>query len=230
MIIRDIYRARKIGNNVMQQPYPFSLQSKYLKRKKGPVHGFLKQTFLKGASELFLNPEISSASSAKHVLPCHPVTEERLYNERNPLDVLLVPVERVTGGEHFFSRMARESMAYVDKRAALKYLRNIGEVPMLNAMRQHPMLQSFFMQAGAAEATEVPVWSDAKQLTGFIDLLYLSPDGTWWILDYKPGARYASNKFATAQLLEYRRLFYERTGIMCRLAYFDEKDTYILNV
>lgn len=223
MVTRDIIKVRLQYGELKSQIYQYGIQEKYVKYKKDNLHLFLRDNLLKGVPSLFLSPNIKSASGAADYIAVDS-NGKRIYRETKPASDTCKGQEVIhfPGGTHIFSQLCLESQGFVCNKWKCDY----PTFPY--AMHQHKNVQEYFIHSGFAEAIEVPVWSLQTEETGFIDILIMW-NGKPWILDYKPQASSAKNKHAVAQLLTYKRLL----GPLIKkynigLAYFDEKDTYVL--
>lgn len=238
MVRRDIYRARQKGDILTVQSYPYSIQDKYLKPQRTNMGKYLRSMIVKGAHEMFMDPDTTSASRLTSHIAAKEDGEYH-YNLRKESDAIPFVMERYSGCSHYFSQICLESMGWVEAKEARKR-KEMDFIP--DAMNQHEDVQNYFMTHGYAEAMEVPAWigkdeapfeqvertfAQNENLTCYIDLLVYWK-GEWWILDYKPGAAEAKSKFAAAQLLACREMLAWRTGqVKLNIAYFDQKDTFI---
>ena len=233
MVSRELAKIRQLGTERMVQIYDFGIQARYLRWKKDPLHAYLRSILLKGVPDCFTNPNAESVSrTAMYV-----ATEggAPIYHERVPSTLIPFPVMHFGGSTHFLSKCALEAQGYVDKSF------RAPEGPTVpTGFYQHLRTQEWFMANGVAEAMEVPVWKcsdelvtdsqDFSEVTGFIDL-FVRIDNRVYICDYKPDASSAKNKHAISQVLKYRDLLHLRTGITdIGCAWFDETDTYIVNI
>lgn len=223
MITRDIIRMREVRGVASPQVYQYGIQDKYIMYKKNNLNKFLRSNLLHGVPSLFLTPSVKSASSSKAYIAVNK-DGERIYKENKPVEAEGVEVEHFPDGTHFFSQLCLESQGFICN----KWKCHDENPRFTYAMNQHKNVQDFFMYTGFAEAVEIPVWSLDTEETGFIDILCFW-NGKLFILDYKPQARSAKNKHTVAQLKKYKELLGPLIGEEnIGLAYFDEKDTYIL--
>ena len=222
MVTRDIVKVRRDGDNIRTQTYNYSAHEDFMSYKRNNLHKFLRNVLLYGVPSIFSEAEVGSASSSTGYIP---VFEDgtRVYKERKLSEGTPITVTHIPHCQHLFSQICLESQGFVDKKWKPE-----GYKVFPAAYSQHDSVQKFFMNIGAALAMEVPVWGE--DITGFIDLLTIY-GGRLYILDYKPQCMQAKNKNAVAQLLKYVELLKALTGIQdIGAAYFDEKDTILLNI
>jgi hypothetical protein len=136
---------------------------------------------------------------------------ERVYNDDIPHQFFwsnefkrastmrLASVPKSDGVELVY-RLAREGLVNMESYSNLLNL--VKKV--VSSSTSHGSVLSFLLNFDPyAVASEIPVYSEELKMTGHIDLLRMTPEGTIQVLDFKPGLRDVDLIIATPQVATY---------------------------